>query len=116
MRTSDRYSYEVTYDVVDGSRDEYESWLSAATAQWITAETVCGFQCEHTVVGPGPSVRLRFEFDTLGDWNAFVTAESHHQCLDRLRTMTDNLTTVVWTPVTIPLSATSPSPQSAAYD
>lgn len=106
MNSHERYVYEVTYDVGD-QRDEYETWLPAATEQWITTAKLDGFRSEQSVTDESPEVRLRLEFETLADWVAFVESDTYQQRFEQLQTMTDNLTTHLWEPTPISLNPTA---------
>ena len=106
MNPYERYVFEVTYDILDRCREEHDRWLSKTTEQWITTESLDGFRSEQSVVGAGPEVRLRFEFETLANWATFVESDRHRRNLDRLEGMTDRFSTNLWEPAAIPLNPT----------
>lgn len=107
MNDHDRYVYEITYDVVDQHRPEYETWLAATTEQWITTAKITGFGSEQSVRDESPECRLRLEFETLADWVSFVGSDAYQQRIEQLQTMTDELTTTLWEPTSISLTPTT---------
>ncbi|WP_458208021.1 hypothetical protein [Haladaptatus sp. NG-SE-30] len=104
MKSHERYVYEVTYDILDQYREEYETWLPKITEQWITTENLDGFRSERSVTDTSPDVRLSFEFEMLADWATFVESDPYQQSLDRLNEMTERFRTNLWEPTTISLS------------
>ena len=107
MNSNERYVYEVTYDVVDQHRNEYEMWLSKTTEQWIAIPKLSGFRSEQSVMEEDSEVRLRLEFETRADWATFVESEPYQQRIKQLQTMIESLTTHLWEPTAISLDPTT---------
>ncbi|KAB1197462.1 MULTISPECIES: hypothetical protein [Haloferax] len=107
MIHTERYVFEVTYDVRDDYREEYEAWLSTTTVAWMSSETVCGFHSEQSLAVDCPDVRLLLEFETLADWLTFVDSQAHQRHLLELRTLTNGLDACLWEPT--PISLTPPT-------
>jgi hypothetical protein len=107
MSSHDRFVYEIRYDVVEGRRDEYETWLAEATTQWIATAKFEGFRCEHRTTDRSPAVQLRLEFGARADWVAFVESAPYQQRFEELQTVTESLTTRRWEPRPISLDPTT---------
>ncbi|WP_363466756.1 hypothetical protein [Halogeometricum borinquense] len=116
MKPFDRYVYELTYNVDPEARDEYDAWLAETTAEWLALEQVRGIRSEHTVECAEHDVRLRFEFGSLSNWGAFVTADRTRRRLDQLRRMTDRLEVALWKPAAIPVGAVTVGAESSASE
>lgn len=114
MHCPERYVYEITYDVVERHRQEYEIWLPKTTEQWITTAKLAGFRSEQSVFDEEPEVRLRLEFEALTDWVTFVESDPFQRRFERLQTMTDSVTTRLWEPTAVPLSPTADGEVPAA--
>lgn len=107
MNAYERYVYEVTYDVLDHRREEYETWLPETTEQWILTTAVAGFSSEQSVTDESPEMRLRFEFETLADWLGFVESDPFQRRLEQLKDMTSTLAVNLWKPTAISLDSTT---------
>lgn len=107
MNRNERYVFEITYDVRDDCREEYETWLSTTTIAWLSSDALCGFHSEQSVAPDSSEVRLLLEFDTLGEWLAFVNTTSHQERLLRLGDLTDELHAHLWEPTAVLLTPTA---------
>ena len=107
MNPNERYVFEITYDVRDDCREEYETWLSTTTVAWLSSEALCGFHSEQSVAAERSEVRLLLEFESLREWLAFVNTREHQERLLRLRSLTDQLHAHLWEPTAVLLTPTT---------
>ena len=110
------YTYEIEFDIHQSSRAAYEQWLSERAVQWVSHQAVYSFAVEQNRDGLSPEMKLRFGFQSVDRWSAFIESDIHQEATETLREVSAELSGTLWEQSGIRLDGGSTAQRGDADD